>query len=336
MATKKDPYATTPKIDFSKPVDGSILKGESVLVTGGANGIGAGIATAIAEAGAYVTVADINPTAGEELVSGLVEKGLHVQFCHTDVTSWSSQLETFKRVLSFSPSQTIDVVIAVAGLSGTSIRHWLNGPTDANNEPTPPPTRVLDVNLTGVFYTMHLALHYFRDTGVAESSVRSKQIVFMSSLAGYLALPMSCDYQAAKFGVRGLFKSLRTRTGVLGEGKPMLRCNLIAPTFIKTQMTAMLEEPLKKIEIPMAEVADVVDGCMRLVANEETVGRAIAIAPSRDGKPGSGNFDLCDDYEGLDAGRETLNKLRDGTLGGDAVADLGVFTDAQAYTAARK
>lgn len=51
MATKKDPYATTPKIDFSKPIDKSALKGQSVLVTGGANGIGAGIATAIAEAG---------------------------------------------------------------------------------------------------------------------------------------------------------------------------------------------------------------------------------------------------------------------------------------------
>lgn len=40
MATVKDPYATTPKIDFNKPVDGSMLKGQSVLVTGGANGIG--------------------------------------------------------------------------------------------------------------------------------------------------------------------------------------------------------------------------------------------------------------------------------------------------------
>lgn len=119
---------------------------------------------------------------------------------------------------------------------------------------------------------MHLALHYFREAGVAGSPASSKQIVFMSSLAGYVALPMSCDYQAAKFGVRGLFKSLRTRTGVLGEGKPMLRCNLIAPTFIKTQMTAMLEEPLKKIEIPMAEVADVVDGCMKLVTDEDVVG----------------------------------------------------------------
>lgn len=55
------------EVDFTKPLDLSTLRDASVVVTGGASGLGRGVAIALAEAGAYVTVLDISPTAGRDV-----------------------------------------------------------------------------------------------------------------------------------------------------------------------------------------------------------------------------------------------------------------------------
>lgn len=84
--------ATSPKVDFSKDFDSSSIRGKSILITGGSTGIGLGIVEALAAAGAYVTMADIQEDVASKVEQDLVGKGYKVRFVKTDVTSWSSQV----------------------------------------------------------------------------------------------------------------------------------------------------------------------------------------------------------------------------------------------------
>ncbi|KAF2195824.1 NAD(P)-binding protein [Zopfia rhizophila CBS 207.26] len=311
-----EPFSCTVEIDFSKPIDTSNVKGKNVIVTGGAKGIGAGCVKALAEAGAYVTILDLNEEKGDALVNELKGKGFHVQFTKADVTSFSSQVAGFKKALSFSPQKSLDIIITSAGITANNIQGWLNATPTSSTDPQPPPTQTLDVNLTGTFYSAHLALHYFRQDPTASSS--SKQIVFISSLAGYVPIFQFGDYVASKHGVRGFWKTLRYSNDILrgenGSG-PAFRTNLIAPTFIKTDMTADNEGVVTGMGIEFGEVDDVVAGVMRVVCDESASGRAVAIAKSEN-VAGDRNFDVCDDWEGLDAGPQVLRKIRDGTVRG--------------------
>jgi 5'-hydroxyaverantin dehydrogenase len=234
-----------------------------------------------------------------------------VQFVKTDVRSFEEQNAAFKAAIAFSKTASIDVVIACAGLNGNSILNWLNRTEQLSEseEPSPPNTTVIDVNLTGVFYTTHLALHYFRRTAKSAPLVQSKQVIFVSSLAGYSSLPHTMDYQGTKYGVRGFFRSIRGSSRVLGESGARFRANLIAPTFILTNMTAMLEQQLAAVGIKMGTVDDCVDVMLRIASDEEVDGRAIAVAPEKM------SFDLCDDFDGLDAGKELIAKLESGIFG---------------------
>lgn len=67
--------AISDPVDFAKPIDISKVRNKTALVTGGASGIGAGIVKALAQAGAYVTIVDLNQEAGEEYAKQVTEQG---------------------------------------------------------------------------------------------------------------------------------------------------------------------------------------------------------------------------------------------------------------------
>ena len=240
---------------MSHPVDLSALKGKSVLITGGASGLGLATARNFAAAGAYVTIADIQPEkeVGEKITQELTSQGYHVTYTHCDVTSWESQIKAFKAALAFAPSNTLDVVAMFAGIgseAGNVVDHVQAHEASLYNDPAQPSIKPLDVNLTGVFYSTYLALNYFRlkprneqqaaNADVDSTSLPSKSLIFVSSLAGYIDYPGHSLYNAGKFGVRGLFRSVRSKAKEMG-----VRCNLLAPWYIKTAMTAPILEFLK-------------------------------------------------------------------------------------------
>lgn len=96
------------------------------------------------------------------------------------------------------------------------------------DEPEEPRLNVLNVNLTGVLYTVKLALFYFRKQHAAnKGEALDQNLILQGSLAGYLDLPGAIQYGASKYGLRGIMKNLRVT-----EHEHNIRVNYIAPWFV--------------------------------------------------------------------------------------------------------
>lgn len=135
-------------------------------------------------------------------------------------------------------------------------------------DPPKPPTLAIEVNLMGVYYTSLLAVHYF-NARVPDDNFKP-QLCFVSSLAGYGDLPFSSDYSSAKWGVRGMWRSLRGVRGVNGLGGT--QANLIAPTYIRTAMTEGIADLMQDAGIKVGVVEDAVLGVLRAVVDDEVDG----------------------------------------------------------------
>ncbi|KAL2857341.1 hypothetical protein BJY01DRAFT_242413 [Aspergillus pseudoustus] len=104
-------YQKSLPVDCSIPFDSNLMRGKSVLVTGGSSGLGYAYCEAFSKVGALVTNADFKP-----LVDGSNIPG--VQFIQCDIRNWDEQREAFSAAVSTSLNGRIDVVVANAGISG--------------------------------------------------------------------------------------------------------------------------------------------------------------------------------------------------------------------------
>ncbi|KAJ4183805.1 hypothetical protein NW759_017054 [Fusarium solani] len=184
-------------IDTSAPYDSSTVVGKTILVTGGALGLGATFARHWASCGASLMIGDINVEAGQHLIAELRKEfpnGSH-HFFQCDVTDWDSQVAFFKAAAAASPHGGIDVVVANAGIVSTTDNRRFENPTarpDDPNAPYKPDTKTLDVNITAAMHTAHLALFWLprdgsnklNDTGNAERDGRDRCLLLLGSYAG--------------------------------------------------------------------------------------------------------------------------------------------------------
>ncbi|KAF2821388.1 NAD(P)-binding protein [Ophiobolus disseminans] len=296
------------RIEFIDPrLDVSSLKGRSVLITGGAAGIGLACATRIAEAGALVTIADLQNASGQTAARDLASKGHGVQFVQCDVTNYTAQVDMFQKAITFGGGK-VDIVIPNAGIVAEQ-NLFKMVPADVLSLDSPPPPEPgytgCDVNLQAVYNTCYLAMHYFRlprDAG----DIYNRSIILIGSLAGYVGFPPSSTYSVSKFGVRGLFYSIRDQAT---HEIPAVRVNLVAPWFIETAMTKT-EEFLSSeagflIKVMgFAPMDRLVAAVLQFAANDKLHGRAAGIFPL-------GNEDLSDDLEGAYAGLVVQKHMQD-------------------------
>ena len=114
-------YEYNGPVDHTLPIDTSKLKGKSVIITGGANGMGESCVRGFVEAGAYVTIGDFADR-GEDIAKELNEKyGKEVcVFVKVDIRDWNQQVAMFETAKSRSPENSVDIVIANAGISRSS------------------------------------------------------------------------------------------------------------------------------------------------------------------------------------------------------------------------
>lgn len=114
-------YSYSGPIDHTVPIDRSKLQGKSVVITGGANGLGDELVRQFAEAGSFVTFGDVNKSHGTKLEAKLNRDGEHhVQFVSCDIRHWDDQVRLFEAALANSPAKSCDIVIANAGISRSS------------------------------------------------------------------------------------------------------------------------------------------------------------------------------------------------------------------------
>ena len=198
--------------DFDK----TALKNKTFVLTGGCSGIGETTLRAFVDAGAFVAFSDINKERGDEIEK---EFSTEVSFVPGDVTKWENQKLLFQSAIKLSPSGTIDVVFANAGITGGNDN--FEAEPDENGEPLEPDLTCVDINLKGVLYTVKLAIHYWREP---PKEGQDRSLILTASLAGYWDHTGKTQYGATKWGVRGIMRSMRSKGMAKG-----FRTNLIAP-----------------------------------------------------------------------------------------------------------
>lgn len=180
-------YEYTGPIDHTTPIDRSKVKGKSVIITGGANGMGETCVRHFADAGAFVTIADVNKR-GHELSAELNKQhgAGRTIFVEVDIRDWDQQKHMFDTALKTFGA--IDIVIANAGISRSSGDSLWNL-DDPNGEPTKPDLNIVEVNLRGSFYTWKLAVHYWRKQ--KEEEGRDRCFIITGSMVAWIDSPVS-------------------------------------------------------------------------------------------------------------------------------------------------
>ncbi|MEI9989093.1 MAG: glucose 1-dehydrogenase [Rhizomicrobium sp.] len=195
--------------------------GKTVLITGGATGIGRATALAFGRQGASVAIGDVDDRA-EETAKVITDAGGRAFFKRCDVRK-ADQVAAL-----------VDATVSAFGRMDCAF----------NNAGILPPTLpladmaddtfddILAVDLLGVFLCMKYEIRHMLKTG-------GGAIVNTASIAGLVADPGMAPYVAAKHGVIGL-----TKAGALDYAKQNIRINALAPGFVETPMTQRwLDDP---------------------------------------------------------------------------------------------
>ena len=279
----RDLTRQSPPFDADHRPDDTWLKDKVMLVTGAASGFGAGFVQRWAAAGATVIMADINVAKGDQLARDIRKEtgNSNVHFVQCDVTKWESQVNLFKTAVKLSPYSGIDTVVANAGIASGKTALELPQNIDTASPP-PPEFSVLDVNLTGVAYTTHLALWYLpRNPGSSPANPkcdpskthRDRHLILMASVAGLMSFPGGALYGASKHAVVGLYRSLRATSFTHG-----VRVNLLCPYFIETPLLTTASR-LILAGGTVGKPEDVVEAATRFAADPRVVGRAVNVGP---------------------------------------------------------
>ncbi|KAL6364178.1 hypothetical protein LRP88_02094 [Fusarium phalaenopsidis] len=293
-----DRYTYNGPVDHTTPPWLDAIRGKSVIITGGANGMGETCVREFVAAGAYVTFADVNEQRGRSIEADLNVDGRKCLFVKCDIRDWDQQKTVFEEAKRNSPSRSVDVVLANAGISRSSGDSLWNL-DDPDGEPTKPDLNIVRVNIDGTFYTWRLAVHYFRKQPVDDD--RDRCFIITGSMVAYIDSPANWEYTATKYGLRGFMKTVRR-----SSHEQNIRINYVAPCWIKSAIrTAEYEKWLLDNGIEFGEQEDVAS-CMLRIATDKS--RSLMITPRSIAKQGFMDVDR-EDYKDI-PGDEYFKKVQ--------------------------
>jgi 3-oxoacyl-[acyl-carrier protein] reductase len=215
------------------------LKDQTVLVTGGARGIGKTIAEYFAGEGSNVAIADISLESARETAAELSTLGVRTLALELDVSKQDGVVTAFGNVVK--ELGRIDVLVNNAGITRDGlILRMKEEDWDA----------VIGINLKGVFLCSKEAVKIM---------VKQKygRIVNIASVVAFMGNPGQANYSASKAGIVGLTKTTAKEYASRG-----ITVNAVAPGFISTAMTDALSENVRQEmlkSIPVGKFGSVED-----------------------------------------------------------------------------
>lgn len=236
-----------------------MLKGKTAIVTGGSRGIGAAIAEKFASLGVNIAVI----YAGNQAAAAAVcekcrsEYGVEARAYLCNVSSF----EETKRIVAAVKADFggVQILVNNAGITRDGLLAMMQEEAfDA----------VLDTNLKGAFNMIRHCTGLF---------LRAKEgcIINISSVSGLMGNAGQCNYSASKAGLIGLTKSVAKELAPKG-----IRCNAIAPGFIRTDMTGTQEDNPLLSMIPlgrMGEPGEVAEAAAYLATAKYVTGETIRV-----------------------------------------------------------
>lgn len=187
------------------------MHGSTVIVTGGARGIGAACARLLVAEGASVVVADVLAEDGRKLADELGERAAYSQLDVTSEAGWQATVRdaeaAYGPVTGLVNNAGVVHVAPIEELDEADFR------------------RVVDVNQVGVFLGMKSVIASMKRAGTGS-------IVNISSIGGIIAFSNILGYTASKWAVRGMTKTAAQELGPFG-----IRVNSVHPGVIVTEMT---------------------------------------------------------------------------------------------------
>ncbi len=210
------------------------LQNKVALVTGGAQGIGKTISEELVRNGAHVVLGDVNLEGAQATAEAINNSGGSASAVKIDVSNPAEVKQVFDSIMK--DKKPVDILINNAGITrdGLMIRmkevDW---------------DIVLNINLKGSFLCSQQA---------AKQMMKQKSgaIVNIASIVGVMGNFGQANYSASKAGVIGLTKTLAREVASRG-----IRVNAVAPGFIDTEMTQVLDESVRQKlieQIPLAKL----------------------------------------------------------------------------------
>jgi len=221
------------------------LTGRKALVTGGAQGLGEGMAHALAAAGAHVVVADLQDDLGPKVAEALGEGHGFVHLDTTDDANWEAAIAETTGQLG-----GLDILVNNAGIEITSLF------TEIQADQV---RKMLDVNFLGTALGIKHGLRAMRPGGPGNTGGNGGSIINIASVAATIAFPGIGIYSGTKSAVERMTKVAAMEAGKLGYG---VRVNCIFPGLVPTAMGAGLANDVAELGLfasPEAAVGAVVE-----------------------------------------------------------------------------
>jgi len=209
------------------------LRNKTVLITGGASGLGAAQARLFVAEGASVVIGDVAVEKGEALAAELGDSAVFAPLDVRDHDQWVAVVAT--------ASDTFGQVDGLVNNAGILLMHSVESATETDYR------RVIDINQVGTFLGMQAVVPALRAAG-------GGSIVNMSSIAGLSGAPGLISYVASKWAVRGMSKAAARELAAHG-----IRVNSVHPGSIATPMVSEQDGAAIAESVPLGRQGDPLD-----------------------------------------------------------------------------